>query len=36
MKTFPRDDWQTASPEDVNIDDDKLNQAKAWLDSKFA
>ncbi|HIA68742.1 TPA: hypothetical protein EYN98_22415 [Candidatus Poribacteria bacterium] len=36
MKTFPRDDWQTASPEDVNIDASKLNQAKAWLDSKFA
>jgi len=36
MKTFPRDDWQTASPEDVNIDGGKLNQAKAWLDSKFA
>ena len=36
MKTFPRNDWQTASPEDVNIDAGKLNQAKAWLDSKFA
>ena len=36
MKTFPQEDWQTASPADVGMDAHKLNQAKHWLDEKFA
>ena len=34
-KTFPKADWQIAPPSDVGIDSEKLNLAKAWLDSKF-
>ena len=34
-KIFPKADWQIAPPADVGMDSEKLNLAKAWLDSKF-
>ena len=35
-KTFPKADWQMAPASDVGMDSEKLDLAKAWLDSKFA
>ena len=34
-KTFPKKTWETATPSDVGMDPDKLDEAKRWLDEKF-
>ena len=36
IRTFPQENWQKAPPPDVNMDAERLNQAKQWLDEKFA
>jgi CubicO group peptidase (beta-lactamase class C family) len=34
-KTFPKTDWEEVSADEVDMNSEKLNQAKAWLDEKF-
>jgi len=31
-KTFPKESWESVSPEDAGFDSGKLNKAKVWLD----
>ena len=34
MKSFPKDNWEIASPEEAGLDPDRLPAIKTWLDDR--